>query len=102
MTVQIGFRCPELMAKQIEAYRKRSFLSKTDAIVSLLEIAFNSLENTSASSAAEQTEKLNVLTRLVVQQLAVINQLGDLAGEEVMDEAEKEYHDILKNIGISS
>lgn len=97
MSKQIGFRCPPILYDELKSFMKRTGRSKTDACVFLMELGLQTLnENQSESTKAT----LQLLTRLGVQILAITNQLGELAGDDVLENAEQEYRDLLKQLEI--
>ncbi|MBQ4839779.1 hypothetical protein [Pseudoalteromonas luteoviolacea] len=97
MSKPLGFRCPQILHDEIEIIMKNTGKSKTDTCVFLIELGIQVLkENQSTSTNA----RLQLLARLSVQILAITNQLGELAGDDVLQNAEQEYTALLKQLEI--
>jgi hypothetical protein len=101
MTQYVGFRCTETLNQAIKKLASKLGCSKTDAILLLIERGFESLNIAQTDVIGELNQRLDLVTRLQVQTLSVTNPIGELAGESVMNNAEQDYHDLLKQLGIN-
>lgn len=102
MTISIGFRCPKSLGDEVKLFMKKNSLNKTDAYIRLLEKGLLS-ENKSNNDAFQKLDDRTVgLTKIAIQILCITNQLGELAGEEVIQSAEEEYDELISELGIGS
>ncbi|WP_339145158.1 hypothetical protein [Pseudoalteromonas galatheae] len=99
MSVQMGFRCPKLLADDVKAYQRVTKQSRTDALISLLEIALSEVNKKHEPALNKVTEKMETILSINVQCLSILNQLGELAGDEVMSDAEHEFKEMMKSLG---
>ena len=101
MTQQLGFRCSELLHQEIKTLARTLGCSKTEAITTLIERGFEAINQAKNHPQDELKTQLNLITRLHAQSLCVINQIGDLAGNSVLNNAEQEYIDLLQTLGLN-
>jgi predicted DNA-binding protein len=102
MTKAINFRSPKLLDQNIKKLSTKLGYTKTETIVMLLERGLESVNAGDVDLVVQLNNQIKLMTRLTVQSLCVINQIGDMAGSDVLNNAEQEYIELLDKLGIKT